>query len=438
LASKELNERLARVGPGTPCGELMRRYWIPVAPAAQLDEEPVRKIRILGEDLVLFKSASGELGLIGERCLHRAVDLQWGFPDERGLRCPYHGWLYAPDGQCLERPLEDASTSSEHLKLPAYPVKELGGLIFAYMGPLPAPLLPPWDLFVWPNAIRQIGINVLDCNWLQCHENTGDPAHSVWLHGHYFDYILKRIGDTERAASQSHTLHTRIKAGAGIKDLYARPTRYGLEKGMIYSKALGADSDRVSRHSTVIFPFYTQVGSAGQPRSEFQIRVPIDDTHTYHICYQVYAAPEGVAVEPQASVPYYTAPMWDQDGKPIADYVLAQDALVWPAQGEITDRTQEHLGRTDKPIVFLRAQLDEQIRIVERGDDPMNVFRSKEEMGDILFGGEAPAEGVTLSPVSARALYHTGAGQDDSDRYGPLFPEVVELHRRIAEHAAAK
>src|SRR5262249_28012471 len=149
MASAEVNERLTRVGPGTPCGELMRRYWIPIAPAIQLDEKPVRKVRILGEDLVLFRSERGELGLIGHRCLNRAVDVQYGMPDRDGLRCPYHGWMYGTDGRCLDQPLEDpASPLKDRLKLPAYPVEELGGLVFAYLGPQPAPLLPPWDLFV--------------------------------------------------------------------------------------------------------------------------------------------------------------------------------------------------------------------------------------------------------------------------------------------------
>ena len=106
MLTPEMNDRLTRVGPGTPCGELMRRYWIPIAPVAQLDENPVRKVRVLGESLVLYRNTKGGLGLIGDRCLHRLVDLQYGIPDERGLRCPYHGWLFGETGKCLERPME--------------------------------------------------------------------------------------------------------------------------------------------------------------------------------------------------------------------------------------------------------------------------------------------------------------------------------------------
>src|SRR6266700_2742387 len=187
MLSTTANERLARVGAGTPGGELLRRYWIPIAPYAQLLEDPVRSVRVLGEDLVLFKDRRGDLGLIGNHCLHRGTDLRWGIPDDAGLRCPYHGWLYGADGHCLDTPLEAAGDGfKDRLQIKAYPVRELGGLVFAYLGPQPAPLLPNWDLFVWPNTVRQIGVTVLDCNWLQCQENTGDPTHNVWLHGHMF------------------------------------------------------------------------------------------------------------------------------------------------------------------------------------------------------------------------------------------------------------
>lgn len=439
MLSPEANERLTRVGAGTPCGELMRRYWIPIAPLAQLRENPVRKVRVLGEDLVLYKDRSGNFGLIGDRCLHRLVDMQFGIPDECGLRCPYHGWLYGADGECLDRPMENTGTIKAKLK--AYPVQELGGLIFAYMGPLPAPALPRWDLFVWPNAVRQIAINVIDCNWLQCQENTGDPTHSVWAHGHLFRYILERDGHlAERATSFDHTLHARTKWGNGIKELYARPTQYGFEKGISYAKELGAETDHVRRHSTVIFPFYTQTGKVGAPRSEFQIRVPMDDTHTYHICYQVYSAPHGIKAPHQDFVPWYEPPMSDEKGRPILDYVLAQDALVWVAQGAITDRSKELLGRTDVPIVLLRGQLDQQIALVEAGKDPMNVFR--DDPGSMLHGSGSAPDGWT-SPDWAkqqlflsqgfRKMYHKGFANDDADRYGPAIELVKELHQCIEE-----
>jgi 5,5'-dehydrodivanillate O-demethylase len=437
MLSVAANERLTRVGPGTPCGELMRRYWIPIAALTQLDDNPVRKVRVLGEDLTLYRTTTGKIGLIGERCLHRLVDMQYGIPDERGLRCPYHGWLYEESGACTERPMESAKGEFK-FKMKGYPVKELGGLVFAYLGPQPAPALPKWDLFTWPNAVKQIAFNVIDCNWLQCQENTGDPTHSVWAHGHLFKYVLQRQGKyAERAASVDHTLHGRTKWGIGIKELYANPTAYGFEKGIIFSKELGAEQDQKRRHSTVIFPFYTQTGKAGQPRSEYQIRVPIDDTKTLHICYQVYSAPPGVEAPKQDGVPWYEPPTHDEKGNLILDYVLAQDALVWKAQGDITDRSQEILGRTDLPILLLRRQLDEQIAQVEQGKEPMNFFRT--DPGVLHGSGMIPEQQVQVAQ-NYRRMYHKGFSNDDADRYGPAIGLVQELHRRIEamEMQAAK
>ena len=440
MLSTEMNDRLARVGPGTPGGELLRRYWVPFLPAAQLDEDAVQPVRILGEDLTCYRDKSGNIGLIGQRCLHRAVDLRWGIPATDGLRCPYHGWLYDSTGVCVEAPLEARTDMfAERLRLPAYPVQEMGGLLFAYMGPSPAPLLPPWDLFVWPNSVRQIGVAKLEANWLQCQENTGDPTHGVWLHGYLFEYTLQKMGDKERLDNMNDSF---MRGGVGIQDLYVHATEHGMEKGVIFSKALGADEDRKSRHSTVIFPFYTEQNAAGAPWSEFQIRVPIDDYHTYHISYNCYAAPQGVEAPKQDVIPYYEVPIWDENGKPVLDCVLNQDFIGWWSQGSLTDRSQENLGRTDIPVVFLRRQLDEQITIVENGGEPMNVFRDPAKMPDILFGGGNLAGAWQEQDWARKTLalgrnnrleYHKGGSTWESDRFGPAIPLVAELHRRIEE-----
>lgn len=440
MLTQEQNDRLARVGPGTPGGELLRRYWVPFLPVGKLDEDPVQPVRLLGENLTCYRDKSGNIGLIGQRCLHRAVDLRWGIPDENGLRCPYHGWLYNEQGSCIDSPLEARpDIMKDRVKLAGYPVKEMGGLLFAYMGPDPAPLLPPWDLFVWPNAVRQIGYAELNANWLQCQENTGDPTHGIWLHGYLFRYTLEKMGDTDRLSRISDNFE---RQGIGIKDLYVNATEYGMEKGVIFSKELGADQDKRTRHSTVIFPFYTEQNAAGAPWSEFQIRVPIDDEHTFHISYNCYAAPPGVEAPKQDVIPYYEVPIWDENGKPVLDCILNQDFIGWWSQGALTDRTAENLGRTDIPVVFLRKQLDENIKTVEDGGDPLNVFRDASGMGEILYGGGAPAE-VWLDPDWAkksvelnrntRAQYHKGGSEWESDRYGPAIPLVGELHRRMEE-----
>ncbi len=192
MLTPEQNETLTRVGRGTPMGELMRRYWHPVAAKAQLLERKVMPVRLFGEDLVLFSDEQGRMGLVGDRCAHRSVKLECGYATEKGIKCPYHGWTFDTSGQCVDQPGEPAfSRFKDKVKIPSYPVEELAGLVFAYLGPLPAPLLPRWDRLVWDNVYRVIGFVKIPCNWLQCMENTPDPVHGVFLHGHYFKHWLK-------------------------------------------------------------------------------------------------------------------------------------------------------------------------------------------------------------------------------------------------------
>ena len=174
MLSREENERLTQVGPGTPMGELLRRYWHPIAGLSELQERPTKLVKILGESLVLYRDRKGKIGLIGDTCAHRRVALIYGIPEEDGLRCPYHGWKYDREGRCTEMPAEPpGSVFTEKVRIAAYPVEELGGLIFAYLGPKPVALLPRWDLLVVDGALREAGCTVIPCNWMQCAENKG-------------------------------------------------------------------------------------------------------------------------------------------------------------------------------------------------------------------------------------------------------------------------
>src|SRR5256712_1561246 len=150
MLSAEDNELLTRVGPGTPGGELLRRYWQPAGMLPELtDENPTKFVRLLGEDLVLFRDKSGRVGLIGDHCPHRGASLLYGRVEERGIACAYHGWLYDVEGNCLETPAEPAD-SNLHLtvKHKAYPVQQFMGMYWAYLGPLPAPVIPHFDVWV--------------------------------------------------------------------------------------------------------------------------------------------------------------------------------------------------------------------------------------------------------------------------------------------------
>ena len=182
------DSELTHVGPGTPGREYLRRFWHPVAMRSELGERPL-VIRILGEDLVLFRDGGGRVGLLHRHCAHRGASLEYGIPMGQGLRCCYHGWTWDVDGwdvdgRCLDTPGEPLqSRLKESVVQGAYPVRELDGLIFAYMGP-PAeqPPLPIFDVTGQPDT-EVAGFSILiDCNWLQTHENAIDPMHAAFLH----------------------------------------------------------------------------------------------------------------------------------------------------------------------------------------------------------------------------------------------------------------
>src|SRR5439155_5065361 len=200
-SSAEDSARITQVGPGTPMGELMRRYWHPSAASAELLGNAFRTkgVRVLGEDLVLYRDRSGQLGLIDRHCAHRRADLTYGIAENDGLRCPYHGWKFDHAGRCLEQPFEETmhpdGRFKERTALHGYRVEELGGLIFAYLGPEPAPLLPRWGPLVWAEAVRDVAISELPCNWLQCQENSLDPVHVEWLHNYFGNYVRALKGD---------------------------------------------------------------------------------------------------------------------------------------------------------------------------------------------------------------------------------------------------
>ena len=165
MLTAQENEQLTRVGAGTPMGELQRRYWHPIAAVEELKDSYTKRVRLLGEDLVLFRDRGGKLGLIAEFCPHRRASLAYGIPEMDGIRCPYHGWKFDATGACTDQPNEPAgSTFKDRVHASGYAVQALGGMVFAYLGPQPAPLLPKWDGFVAEGAIRHVGQAIVPCN----------------------------------------------------------------------------------------------------------------------------------------------------------------------------------------------------------------------------------------------------------------------------------
>ena len=358
MLTKEENEFLTQVGPGTPGGELLRRYWHPVAVSAELtDERPTMFVRILGEDLVLFKDKSGRVGLLADHCSHRGASLLYGRVEERGIACAYHGWLYDCDGNILETPPERNDAIMRSVKHTAYPVQRFIGLYWAYLGPSPAPVIPPYDIWVRKDGTRKITVRpVLDCNWFQPMENSADSPHLEILH-------------QDGAGREAPPNTTR----GFIDDVESYD--YHVEEWGALIKTRVYKNGEVDAHP-LIFPNILRVGD------RTQIRVPIDDTHMWHVVVAFTPSEDGSIVEDPEDLPFsYDAPYKDPpDARhPVArhkmDMVPQQDYMVWETQGPIANRAAENLSYGDRGVSLLRTMLRENIERVQQGLDPIGIVR---------------------------------------------------------------
>jgi len=357
---------LTEVGPGTPCGEFMRRYWLPVYLSANLSTRPV-KVRVLGEDLILFRDGRGRPGLLHPRCAHRGTTLYYGKVDEHGIRCCYHGWQFDVEGRCIDQPCEpEGGLHKSNVRQPWYPLEERYGLVFAYLGP-PAkkPLLPRWDVLENLGPDEKIHadassgfkaggpggpLEINPCNWLQDYENTMDPFHVPILH-------------------VSHS-----GRGGGFAPTFAIMPRVTFEHtalGVQYSAHRTLDDGTLlDRISVAMFPCVQSVpdgGSLHEGRSNHMIwRVPVDDTHVCHFAalkvHKDYNGRERIGSEK------LWAEMTDEEHQR-----APMDYEAQVGQGPITLHSEEHLATTDKGVVMLRRLLREQIRIVQNGGDPLGV-----------------------------------------------------------------
>ena len=361
------NETLTRVGPGTPMGALQRRYWHPIGAVEEMHDRWTKRVRLLGEDLVLYKDRAGRFGLIGEFCPHRRASLAYGIPTEDGIRCPYHGWKFDAAGRCLEQPNEPAGSAfKDKVATAGYPVEVLGGMIFAYLGPQPAPLLPRWRGFVGDNVIQMIGWAPVASNWLQIMENSLDPVHTEWLHGHLQEFLEERRA-TKYAISKHH-----------LKIDFAE-FEYGIFKRRLLAGA-SEDSDDWRVGHPILFPNILATGTGGGDlwtMQEYQMRVPIDDEHTMHYWYTAYEPPPGVEVPRHLidRVPVYEVPTRDANGEYLLEIIDVQDVMAWETQGPIARRELEKLGTTDRGVIMLRNILKRELENIDAGRDPMGTVR---------------------------------------------------------------
>jgi len=413
MLTVEQNEELTRVGPGSPMGELLRRYWYPIAFVQDFDDRLAKSVRLLGENWTLFRSPGGRYGIVLEACPHRRASLTYGIVDDEGVRCGYHGWKFDFAGQCIEQPAEtDNSNFRARVRTKSGQAREMGGLVWVYVGPDPVPELPRFDVFV-QDGVRDVGYSTLPCNWLQIMENSVDPHHVEWLHGAYFEFLGQTQGFEAPKSFQRRHMQVAFDE-----------FEYGIIKRRILEGHSEDDDDWKIGHP-LVFPFYMRVGGAGI--DQMQIRVPIDDTTTWKLFYSLHH-PEGGRWEPQERPVVYEYHWRRPDGTFITDYVEGQDVMAWVSQGPVTDRSQEHLGKSDAGVAMLRKMFKENLRRVQEGEEPLGVVRTPHEVIEL------PCEKNKFGAGAAFAEQWITGG---SMRYSPIQQLLLDLHRDAAAKDAA-
>ena len=390
MLTREENQLLTQVSRGTPCGELLRRYWHPVVAAAELTaDKPIRAVKILGEELVVYRDKRGQYGLVGEHCPHRLASLAYGRVDEEGIRCPYHGWKFDCAGNCLEQPAEPAdSTFKDRIKHVAYPVQYLGGLVYAYLGPAPAPLLPRFDFLTRPGLRLARVIGFSNSNWLQLAENGCDPLHVTFAHAMSWSGVASAPVHMSFDETDWGLIY---RSGRPIdkREHFAYREQHWLMPGVTLA------SEGYGRMTANDFASL-QLAHALMPRGA-RYNVPLDDTHT--MILRLVWNPEGSQAEYDREKILKT-PDWQPDpvepyreyrrmeDKPVLGYdwpkmVSAQDATIQDSMGPIADREGEHLTPSDGGVVIVRKMLRDAMAAVKEGRDPKGVLRDPAQNRDI-------------------------------------------------------
>ncbi|HEY3117397.1 MAG TPA: Rieske 2Fe-2S domain-containing protein [Chloroflexota bacterium] len=390
MLTKHQNDLLTQTGPGTPGGELLRRYWQPMALASELPPggAPL-PLRIFSEDLVLFRNEKNEVGLLGIHCSHRGADLSYGRLEDGGLRCIYHGWLYDVHGRCLEQPGEPAgSTFHEKIKHVAYPCHEAAGVIFAYLGAGEPPLFPAYELFQVPNDHVWIYKYYHECNYLQGLEGNLDPSHPFFLHRFLPGGSLRET----RVPISAERVTPAFDIEVTPPIVYAEDAEFGVRIYGLYDEHRG---DLTVRSSSFIMPNTCGVGGGPVPPGDGYLmswHVPIDDTHhwRYYTAFKRSGPIQDAHAKERASV---TTPdfkfvrnlsnryLQDREEQRCETYAgmgpifVAHDNYATETAGAIQDRTEEYLGSADAGLVLERRMLLDAIERVQRGEDPPNVIR---------------------------------------------------------------
>jgi phenylpropionate dioxygenase-like ring-hydroxylating dioxygenase large terminal subunit len=413
MMSREQNDLITRTGPRTAAGKLMRMYWQPAALVEELDgARPVKPVKLLGEELVLFRDKGGRYGLIERHCPHRGADLAFGRLEEQGLRCSFHGWLFDTSGRCLETPAEpEGSRLCDGIRQRACQVIERSGILFAYLGSGEPPPFPRFDCFAAPAEYTFAFKGLIECNWLQALEVGIDPAHASFLH-RFFE-------DEDPAAGYGR----QFRGGSVDTDMpltkllreYDRPTievdetDYGLR--LIALRKISEQHTHV-RVTNQVFP-HAFVIPMSTEMTITQWHVPVDDENCYwYAIFTSFSQPVDKNTMRAQRLELYELPDYrsrkgrsnnygfDPHEQESATYtgmghdINVHDQWAVESMGRIQDRTREHLGQSDKGIVVYRRLLRRSIELVEKGERPV-IDPAKAEVlrGPATMDGIGPTQG---------------------------------------------
>ncbi len=400
----EQNELITRVGPGTPCGALMRRYWQPVALLDEfdpkldprMDRRPLKAVRALGQDFILFRDEQNRWGLLDRDCPHRNADLAFARHEGDGVRCPFHGWKFDAAGRCLDTPAEPIGSSlCQRVRQRAYPVEEHAGVLFAWLGEEGStpPPFPRFDAFAAPSTHVFAFKGMWKCNWLQAFEVGLDPAHTSFLHRFLFDAPLDSIGDNPagkqfRSASAGdfggeRWPMTRVMREFHRPDISHESKPWGLQITTLRPMTEELTHVRVTHG---IFP-YTFVIPLSETLTITQMHMPVDDTHTYwYSFFTSFAGPvdkDAMRNQRTQFIPFpdfvprhgrhddWAFDAEEQRSRTFLgmgeEDINLHDQWAVESMGAIQDRTREHLGTSDKIIMANRRLLLAAIESVQGG-----------------------------------------------------------------------
>lgn len=361
LREPSTRTELTSVGRGTAMGELMRRYWHPVGLVTDATDIP-RKVRVLGEDLILFRDRRGNPGLLHARCCHRGTTLYYGKVEDDGIRCCYHGWKFDTEGNCLEQPCEpDGGPFKDKARQPWYPVEERYGLIFAYMGPADKrPVLPRYDCletmdedeFVEADdsSIGGGGPAIIPCNWLQHFENVVDPYHVPVLHGSFSGPQF-----TNMMASMPEVKFEMSPRGVTVRSIRKQ------DDGKIFYRVTEAALPTLRVVPNPRVAQFARVESIGWT-------LPIDDTSfRIYVAGRVRNAGDIGRMRSKFNGKFW----WDMTDAEHQRFPGDYEAQV--GQGAVTIHSEEHFGQSDRGIVMVRRMLKDQLDALAAGRDPIGV-----------------------------------------------------------------